>query len=91
MTPEELDQARAVEAFKSIPNAISYVEVGREAARLAREGWTPPPKVDPDLLAAREWGATTELGYAPHYIEGVYDEEPEIIGFLAGIKHGRQS
>jgi hypothetical protein len=91
LTPEELDEARAVEAFRSIPNVISYVEVGREAARLTRIGWTPTPKVDPDLLAAREWGATTEWGYAPHYAEGVYDEEPEIIGFLAGIKHGTAS
>jgi hypothetical protein len=92
LTPEELDEARAEEAWRLFVEQPGDDPQSRViAARLAREGWTPPPKVDPDLLAAREWGATTELGYASHYAEGVYDEEPEIIGYLAGIKHGRGS
>jgi hypothetical protein len=56
MTPEELDEARAKEAWRiydgggihTPPSAII-------AARLAREGWMPPEPVDPDVLAFREW------------------------------------
>ena len=91
LTPEELDEARAVEAFRSIPNVISYVEVGREAARLTRIGWTPPPKVDPDLLAAREWAAARYPSMRDAMRAGAFDGWDEIRAFLAGIKHGRGS
>jgi hypothetical protein len=94
LTPEELDEARIEEATRRAkPDILAFggKTFAHHLCDVFNEGWTPPPKVDPDLLAAREWGATTELGYASHYAEGVYDEEPEIIGYLAGIKHGRGS
>jgi hypothetical protein len=94
LTPEELDEARIEEATRRAkPDILAFggKTFAHHLCDVFNEGWTPPPKVDPDLLAAREWGATTEWGYAPHYAEGVYDEEPEIIGFLAGIKHGTAS
>jgi hypothetical protein len=58
MTPEELDEARAIEAQRRWAHSeqtgsSSWVI----AARLAREGWTPPEPVDPDLLIAREASA----------------------------------
>ena len=66
MTPEELDEARAKEAKRRwgsknwSPGDVSAV--ANIAARLARENWTPPepePEVDPDVLAFREWLATS--------------------------------
>lgn len=52
MTNEELDQARAARAWSD-----HYKGDGRDAtviaARLAREGWTPPVAVDPDTFEAR--------------------------------------
>ncbi len=60
MTPEELDEARAKEAWRLFstdgPTAPTI------AARLAREGWTPPEPADPDLLAFREWAAAQGPG-----------------------------
>jgi hypothetical protein len=57
MTNEELDEARAKEAWR-----IYYAggdsqgpAMAQTAARLAREGWTPPEPVDPDVLALKEW------------------------------------
>lgn len=51
MTNEELDKARAEQAWSE-----HYADGGRDvsaiAARLAREGWTPPEPVDPDLAEA---------------------------------------
>lgn len=61
MTPEELDEARGKEAVREADEADRYFthfEIVTLAARLAREGWTPPelePVVDPDILAFREW------------------------------------
>ena len=56
MTPEELDQWRGREARRL---RREYPEEATEviAARLAREGRTPPEPepVDPDVLAFREW------------------------------------
>ena len=58
MTPEELDKARAAEAWrvweKVKPSLCEDNDVALFAARLAREGWTP---VDSDLLAVREIAA----------------------------------
>jgi len=71
MTDEELDEARAKEAQRiwamSPLNGVSSCVI---AARLAREGWTPP---DPVLLRARELAARFcegQGGYAPGVIEG---------------------
>jgi len=59
MSPEELDEARAKEAWrmweKVKPSLSEDNDVALFAARLARENWTPPEPVDPDLLAFREW------------------------------------
>jgi hypothetical protein len=58
MTPEELDEERANEARRRRGPGSPLVEDAIIAARLAREGWTPPPPVDPDLLAFREWAGS---------------------------------
>ena len=51
------------------------------------EGWTPPPKVDPDLLAAREWlGGCQFITY-----DGLFQEAAMRDAFIAGIKHGRSA
>jgi hypothetical protein len=59
MTNEELDNARAEEAW-NIYNRERKGDVSAIAARLAREGWTPPVPVDPDLAEAEKlwelWG-----------------------------------
>jgi hypothetical protein len=52
-----LDDARAVEALRLCeqrPGGLKFRELAQTAARLAREGWTPPPPVDPDLLAVQK-------------------------------------
>ena len=59
MTNEELDCARVEEAW-NIYNREHSGDVSAIAARLAREGWTPPEPVDPDIAEAEkvweEWG-----------------------------------
>jgi hypothetical protein len=50
MTNEELDNARAKEAQRLFLDGDELAVV--HAARLAREGWTPPKPVDPDLAEA---------------------------------------
>ncbi len=67
MTNEELDNAREIEAIRIYdleqddPKAHGLARI---AARLAREGWTPPVAVDPDLDLAKtlsdEWGDDDE-------------------------------
>ncbi len=54
MTPEELDRVRADEAARVWDPTNCATRVAVIAARLAREGWTPPPAVPADLLRARE-------------------------------------
>jgi hypothetical protein len=55
MSPEELDRATADEAWRlwQIQGA-DHPQPAIIAARLAREGWTPPP-VYSDVLAFNEW------------------------------------
>ena len=60
MSPEELDEARADQAWKEWVDGARFGGTrafAAIAARLAREGWTPPEPVpvDPDVLAFREW------------------------------------
>jgi len=53
MTNEELDCARVEEAWNKYNTGHTYDTVELIAARLAREGWTPPKVVvDPDLAEA---------------------------------------
>lgn len=95
MTNEELDEARAKEAQR-------LWECGQEAgssswvvaARLAREGWTPPKPVDPDVLAWREWAAKdwAEL-YASEVDDvqrGNRDDCPIAKAYLAGARMARE-
>jgi hypothetical protein len=53
MTNEELDQARAEKAFEQSKAGDLFTDIAAHAARLAREGWTPPVPVDPDLAEAK--------------------------------------
>ena len=50
MTNDELDRARVDEAIRAGNGIVGSVAL--IAARLAREGWTPPGAVDPDLAEA---------------------------------------
>ena len=52
MTNEELDCARVEEAWNKYNTGHTYDTVELIAARLAREGWTPPEVIDPDLAEA---------------------------------------
>jgi hypothetical protein len=93
MTNEELDRARGAEAYRLWESAES--RVGEEnramiAARLAREGWTPPEPVDPDVLAYREWEALQ--GHRDHgkkVLAGEWDQSVAAIGYLAGARMAR--
>lgn len=75
MTNEELDCARATEAvrLRLLPGLWQHETV--IAARLAREGWTPPAAVDPDIAEAKR-------------IAENWDEIDELV--YAGIKRGRE-
>ena len=97
MTPEELDEARAREAEERWrdmhPNDRKHTPVGTIAARLAREGWTPPePVVDPDILAFREW--ETRAGCSDKYrkeiLEGKWDHSVNARAYLAGARMARE-
>ncbi|MFN8995262.1 MAG: hypothetical protein ACK5X3_16580 [Pseudomonadota bacterium] len=64
MTNEELDKARGAEALRLYGGPHTNGErIAIEAARLAREGWTPPEPVDPDLLAFMEWATAQGVNF----------------------------
>jgi transposase InsO family protein len=90
MTPEELDKARASEAWRIYDGGGTYKDshtLATIAARLAREGWVP---VDPDLIAvqgvlrdkhpeiAAAWGNKTALW------GGEYAEQAVLDAYKAG-------
>ncbi len=93
MTPEELDEARAKEAWRlwmgrQKADSSSWVI----AARLARENWTPPEPVDPDVLAVRGVLARPEVGSAinsSNYLKGRFDNVRSFKLALAAYKAGR--
>jgi hypothetical protein len=94
MTNEELDRARGAEAYRLWESAES--RVGEEnramiAARLAREGWTPPPPVDPDVLAVRVVLAdqATNRIARQAYLNGAHDAQTHFQSALAAYKAGR--
>ncbi len=93
LTLEELDEARADEAWRLFVEQPGDDPHSRViAARLAREGWTPPPKVDPDLLAAREIAIkfiSANERVSAEYRAGMFDRFSSVGMALAGIKHGR--
>ena len=74
MTNEELDRARVDEAIRTGNGIVGSVAL--IAARLAREGWTPPEPVDPDLAEAK-------------HIR-IYGPSDETAAILAAIKRGRE-
>ena len=92
MTNEELDKARADEA-KRLFGAGHPDLVAQLAASLAREGWTPPEPVDPDLLLARKIEAG-RLGVPPTVsnaiLRGAHDGDIEIERTVETIKRGRE-
>lgn len=61
MTNEELDHARANFAFAQSKAGDLFTDIAAHAARLAREGWTPPEPVDPDLAEAEDLATWAEL------------------------------
>jgi hypothetical protein len=91
MSPEELDKARAEEAWRTSGD-YSVARVATIAARLAREGWTPPPPVDPDLIAVRGVLALISNSKNLHnaYLEGKCDDDRSFQMALAAYKAGRE-
>lgn len=57
MTNEQLDEARAMEGVRlwQLCRDVNGPAHAVITARLAREGWTPPEPVDPDLIAVLEF------------------------------------
>jgi hypothetical protein len=95
MTPEELDDAVAVEALRICeerPMGLKFRELAQTAARLAREGWTPPEPVDPDLLAYRKWEASRLVNYAcrEEVLAGKWDGGASANAYLAGARMARE-
>ena len=90
MTPEEqLDDTRGLEALRICeerPTGLKFRELAQIAARLAREGWTPPEPVDPDVLAFREWAERTYSDSADDIRGGDWDNCGAAIAFEAGAK-----
>ena len=90
MTDEELDKARAEEAWRQWEKLPSRFEGSATiiAARLAREGWMPP--VDPLLLEARKLLAdSAENKEEAHtYLAGGFDHWSEFQIVLAALRRG---
>ena len=100
LTPEQLDKARAEEALRLFHSASRTPSppVAEIAARLAREGWTPNPPVDPEVLAARELRAQMwEKKDSPldghleaqAWREGMRDETDSMEMLVAAYRAGR--
>jgi len=79
MTNEELDNARVKEAQRLFLDGSDESPTILIAARLAREGWTPPVGVDPDLAEAEDLHEA--------YIDNKYS--PAEKAFYHAIKRGR--
>jgi hypothetical protein len=80
ITEEQLDEARAKEAGGDPV----------KAARLAREGWTPPEPVDPDILAFRDWVKTLWPNVPDDAMHGSMDYTDAAKGFVAGARMARE-
>lgn len=69
------------------------IELEALIVEITREGWKPPPAVDPDLLAFREWAAICG-GVNPWWLEevlaGKWDRSDPARGFLAGARWARE-
>lgn len=91
MTDEELDKARAEEAWRIFNKPTQkHGGLAMIAARLAREGWVP---VDPDLLAVRV--VLGDLSDQPtvqdNYLSGRYDTHAYFRAALAAYKAGKEA
>ena len=69
MTNEELDKARAKEAQRLFLDGDELAVV--HAARLAREGWTPPVAVDPDREEAITLAKKFGLAHYTPVLDGI--------------------
>lgn len=73
MTDEELDRARAEEAFRRIYGDLEcgdqdggkFTLLGNLAARLAREGWMPPDPLGAEIEKIAEWFGKEHRGIPP--------------------------
>jgi hypothetical protein len=99
MTNEELDAAVAREAerrWREAGGAVGLVrslsEVATIAARLRREGWTPPEPVDPAVEAYREWELSKIVNVACReaVLAGRWDRSVTAIGFISGFRMARE-
>jgi hypothetical protein len=92
MTPEELDKATADEAWRLLEEGQDVAVI---AARLAREGYRPPPPVDPDVLVVREISAKqfegAEAVVSADIRLGKYDGDAVLICALDAYKAGREA
>jgi hypothetical protein len=99
MTNEELDEARAKEAWRkcdALGFGKDYESPTIIAARLAREGWMPPPPVDPDVLAVREIAAARyeRMGldsWAHAARKGKFDAGDDLQNTLAAYRAGKEA
>lgn len=71
------------------------IELEALIVEITREGWKPPPAVDPDLLAFREWLANDPeadawTGGALLCRLGRHDSSEEARAFLAGARMARE-
>ena len=91
MTNEELDEARVEEASRRLnSNDPTIPDIATGAARLARENWTPPEPVDPDLLAFREWFAAYAPNSRERILAGEWDQCLTNQAYLAGARMARE-
>jgi len=92
MTNEELDRARAEEALRIWTGSNAHGKtLAMIAARLAREGWTPP---EPDVLVVREIAAKSydeagAAGIAREFRSGGFDKTTVFCVALAAYRAGR--
>jgi hypothetical protein len=80
VTNEELDQARAEEAFEQSKAGDLFTDIAAHAARLAREGWMPLKAIEPD--------AETALALWDEYNKEEIEGLDELV--LEAIKRGRE-
>lgn len=97
MTDEELDKARADEAWRIYMAQTDDRSTAHQiAARLAREGWMP---VDPDLIEARECVSKAIKAinhsaygekYAKQHLDGEHDDSWPVQAALLAIRRAKE-
>ena len=67
------------------------IELEALIVEITREGWKPPPAVDPDLLAFREWAATNpNHPFREEVLAGKWDRSEAAHCFVAGARWARE-